>query len=359
MASRLDDVSADQVKARHHKWLAAPEVGPKYWGLGTLIFLDAQQGTGKSLLTVDLAAAVTKGLSWPDRDKSTMKPANVFFSNVEDDEDADIVPRLVAAGADRKRVKFPRDIKGDAGEPLDQLYFPRDLEAFESYIQRRKIKLAVIDPAGSHMKLRPGVTPLLVQLRNIANKHECTIILIRHIPEYLLNKPAGTRGAGGYEVASNARMGYDLLKDVRNTHRVFLRHGKNNWTRPAPNRAFNREDVTVEIDGGQFETTHLVWESREIGFEEIAANLEYEMKKDSKTTITDWLDRKLLASGDQGVERKKLMTDAEAAGFTSRAIDRASKDLEVVKRNTGRPRETGGVVRVSYWYHKDYAPVGS
>lgn len=358
--ARLTAVSADKVKARHHKWLAAPPIGPTYWGLGTLTFLDAQQGTGKSLVTIDLTAAVTRGWAWPDGGKSTMRPGNVLLSNVEDDEDADQVPRLIAAGADLKRVKFAKDIFSDDDEP-HQLYFPADLEPFEDFIKANRIKLAVIDPAISHMKLRHGLTPTLVRLREIAKAHECTIILIRHIPGYLLMKPAGLRGGGGHEVASNARMGYDLLIDEaarRNgVKRVFLRSGKNNWTEDQPPRAFFIRKTVTEIEDSEFVVPRIGWEERVIPEEEILASLEYELKKDAKTTITDWLERKLLAAGDLGVERKKLMDDAISAGFTSRAIDRASKDLEVVKRNTGRPRESGGVVRVAYWYHKDYAPV--
>lgn len=361
MASRLTALSADKVAPRHHKWLAAPPVGPHYWGLGTLTFLDAQQGTGKSLLTVTLTAAVTRGESWPDGGKSTMRPGNVLLSNVEDDEDADQVPRLIAAGADMKRVKFAKDIFSDDEAEPHQLFFPADLVPFEAFIKANRIKLAVIDPAISHMRLRHGLTPTLVKLRNIAREHECTIILVRHIPGYLLQKPPGQRGGGGYEVASNSRMGYDLLRDEaareNGIKRVFLRSGKNNWDEDAPNRAFTINKATVEIEGSDFDVPLIEWEAREIPEKEILDNLEAEMKKDSKTTITDWLERKLLAAGDLGVERKKLMTDAEAAGFTSRAIDRASKDLGVVKRNTGRPRASGGVQRIAFWYHPDFAPV--
>lgn len=361
MASRLTALSADKVKARHHKWLAAPAIGPTYWGLGTLTFLDAQQGTGKSLLTVTLTAAVTRGLAWPDGEKSTMKPGNVLLSNVEDDEDADQVPRLIAAGADMKRVKFAHDIFTDDEEEPHQLFFPTDLVPFEAFIKANRIKLAVIDPAISHMRLRHGLTPTLVKLRNIARENDCTIILVRHIPEYLLNKGPGQRGGGGYEVASNSRMGYDLLRDEtakeKGIKRVFLRSGKNNWTTDQPSRAFTIQEATVQIEGAAFNVPRVEWEARIIPEKEILASLEYEMKKPNKTTIAEWLERKLLAAGDLGVERKKLMADAEAAEFTSRAVDRASQDLGVVKRNTGRPRESGGVQRVAFWYHPDYAPV--
>ena len=75
--------------------------------LGKLTILDGDPGLGKSVLTLTLAAHVTRGWSMPFEEREPgveCEPAGVVLLSAEDGLDDTIRPRLDAAGADVERV---------------------------------------------------------------------------------------------------------------------------------------------------------------------------------------------------------------------------------------------------------------
>ena len=65
--------------------------------------LDGDPGTGKSFVTIDLAARVSAGAAMPGGEPSA-PPASVLVLNAEDDARDTIRPRVTAAGGDPDRV---------------------------------------------------------------------------------------------------------------------------------------------------------------------------------------------------------------------------------------------------------------
>ena len=84
----------DRIPIRPIHWLWRP-----YLACGKLALLDGDPGAGKSLLTADLAARLTRGGRMPDG-AWRRKKANVLFLNAEDGLDDTLRPRLDPAGAD-------------------------------------------------------------------------------------------------------------------------------------------------------------------------------------------------------------------------------------------------------------------
>jgi putative DNA primase/helicase len=81
----------DRIPVRPIHWLWRP-----YLACGKLALLDGDPGAGKSLLTADLAARLTRGGRMPDGNWRRKK-ANVLFLNAEDALDDTLRPRLDAA----------------------------------------------------------------------------------------------------------------------------------------------------------------------------------------------------------------------------------------------------------------------
>lgn len=68
---------------------------------GKVTLVEGDPGLAKSLLTLDLAARITKGKPMPDG--SSSQPGAVILTNAEDGLDDTVRPRLEAAGADLNR----------------------------------------------------------------------------------------------------------------------------------------------------------------------------------------------------------------------------------------------------------------
>jgi hypothetical protein len=88
------------VQPQRVEWLWAGRI-PR----GKLTIIDGDPGLGKSVLTVDLAARVSRGYPMPDGEPGEdREPAGVLILSAEDGLEDTIVPRLVAAGADLSRI---------------------------------------------------------------------------------------------------------------------------------------------------------------------------------------------------------------------------------------------------------------
>ena len=128
---------------------------PGYFPLGKLILLAGDGGHGKSSLTLAPGSRLDRGLSCLGLGYKPLLPADVLLIQCEDDYADTVVPRLLAAGADRKRVYRVDGVRGPDGKvlPFSLAYY----EAMERELEARpNIRLVVIDPAGAYIG-RSGV----------------------------------------------------------------------------------------------------------------------------------------------------------------------------------------------------------
>src|SRR5262245_54814039 len=82
--------------------------------LGKLTLIAGEAGLGKSQVSIAMAAAVTTGGEWPCSE-SRAPQGNVVILSAEDGVADTIVPRLMAAGADLKRVHIINAVKDAYG----------------------------------------------------------------------------------------------------------------------------------------------------------------------------------------------------------------------------------------------------
>jgi len=132
---RLSSVRPAATKWIWYPWLPA----------GTLTILDGDPGLGKSTLTLDLAARLTRGATLPFEETGSGEPesaANVLLLSAEDDAARTIQPRLLAAGADLDRVHLLGTVRDALGERMPEL--PGDLDAALTRIPG--VRLVVVDP---------------------------------------------------------------------------------------------------------------------------------------------------------------------------------------------------------------------
>lgn len=154
----------------------------KFWlALKKLHILAGAPGQGKTTLALNMAATVTIGGSWPDGTRCAA--ANILIWSGEDDPADTLLPRLLAAGADRDRCFFVQGARLD-GEilPFDPA---RDLGRLrEAIAEISGVSLLIVDPVVSAVtgdshkngEVRRALQPLV----DLADACNCAVLGITH-----------------------------------------------------------------------------------------------------------------------------------------------------------------------------------
>ena len=139
---------------------------PDWLALGKFHLLAGAPGQGKTTIAMGMAATVTIGGRWPDG--SCCEAGNVLIWSGEDDYTDTLLPRLIAAGADRSRVFFVDGTRtGNAVRPFDPSTDTRTLK--DAIEKIGSVRLIVIDPVSTavagdshkNTEVRRGLQPLV------------------------------------------------------------------------------------------------------------------------------------------------------------------------------------------------------
>jgi len=189
-----------QAGAQPINWLWEP-----YLLRGKLVILDGDPGVGKSLLTVDIAARLSRGGLLPDG-RPSARPHVTLFLSAEDEVGDTIRPRAESAGADLERLVH---LDSESGEPLQ---FPADLPDLEVIIHDHHADLVVIDPLMAFLPQEVAVNSdqsvrrVLNKFAALADRTDCTLLLVRHLRKRESSK-ALHRGLGTMGIIGAARAG--------------------------------------------------------------------------------------------------------------------------------------------------------
>ncbi len=196
----LADVESREITWLWHKWL------PR----GAITILDGDPGLGKSTVTIDLAARVSRGWEMPPAGGPCCgaEPESVLILNAEDDPGNTIRPRLEAAGADLTRVHlFDRVETGTIQRPP---ILPFDLERVKDEIKAREVALVIVDPFLAFLDGEidahkdQDVRRCLHRLKEIAQETGAAILLVRHLNK-MGHNTAMYRGGGSIGITGAAR----------------------------------------------------------------------------------------------------------------------------------------------------------
>jgi hypothetical protein len=177
--------------------------------LGKLTLLDGDPDLGKSLLTLDLAARLSRGHVMPDGSQSFKGVAGTVLLSAEDGIADTIRPRLEQAGGDPTRIVALEGIVARKGS-LPAMPSLEDLDAIEAAVRMVDAKLIVVDPIMAY--LPSGVSAfkdqevrrLLGPLVQLINRLGVALICVRHLNKDT-NKPSLYRGGGTIGFSGAAR----------------------------------------------------------------------------------------------------------------------------------------------------------
>ncbi len=324
-------VLLSDVVPTHVEWLWAGRIP-----LGKITMLEGDPGTGKSTLTLEIAARVSKGEALPGGEPN--EPRGVVLWTAEDDLADTVAPRLAAAGADMSRIGSREFVTGERWEcrppTLD------DEEALRADIVRVDAALVVIDPlvafipSGTNIYNDLEVRQVLARLAKLAEGMGVAVVLVRHLHKRARGNPIYA-GGGSIGFAGAARSVLLCAKDPDDAtgKRRVLAWSKGNLSEEAPALAFRLETEDkvgrVVWDG---ETHHsaawLLW----------GANHLQPAPGDAAREFLSGF----LAHGSQ--PSLDVLAAAAAAGISEGTLRRAAKGLGI------RPDRDGfGRGSVVYW----------
>lgn len=312
---RFSEVDPEEVS-----WLWQP-----YIPLKKLTILEGDPGQGKTYLMLALAAAVTQGHSFPDQKGRVPPPhmnwGTVLYMSAEDDMADTLVPRAIAAGANRERLI---EVSGwSNGGDVEPFSFAQ-LALLSEAIGDTKARLVIVDPIQGFIGEKVDthrtneVRPIMSQLRNIAEYHRCAILLIRHLTKGI--GKALYRGQGSVDFTAAARSVLVVAESLEDETKKVMAHEKSSLAPKGASLVFQITD-----DGFRW-----------CGVSGVSADeLVHQQpvkEQHQRREAASWLEESL-GDGEQQVEILKM--EAEANDLAWRTIRRAKLALGVVSFKRG------------------------
>jgi putative DNA primase/helicase len=206
-------VSLSGIEPRSVEWL-----WPDRIPLGMFSLLAGNPGVGKSTIAFTIAAIVSNGGKWPFSDQNAA-PGEVIILTSEDDAQYTIVPRLIAAGADRSRIHMIQSVMRPHEETVVNapLLLSKDMHQLHGALEQYpNTRLMIFDPISAYLGVKDShrdsdVRQVLGPLTDLAAQHGVAVLGITH-----LNKAAGSsaiaRFMGSTGIIAAARSAYMALK---------------------------------------------------------------------------------------------------------------------------------------------------
>lgn len=341
---------ASSIRPKRQIWLYQDRIS-----VGTISALAGRGGTGKTTWAVDIVAQLSTGKL---AGEFYGTPRNCLIWSGEDPWDKVLVPRLIAAGADRDRVgqlSIAEAVDGMSQEVTPKL--PLDVAAFGAAIAETDAALVVIDPIASTMSgdlhREADVRTALDSLARVAAATGAVVMFVRHFGKGGGN--ATDKMSGNHAFRDACRSVFLFAADDESGLTV-VSQDKGNYAADQESFAFRLEPVTVATDDGDTSVARVV----DLGASEITVDDvinrqpggsveefdEHDYADDFKTS---WLYDYLAAAQKASAEVRPK--DAVAVG-ADKGISRASVFRLFSKlANAGLAESVDGTAfpRVTHW----------
>jgi hypothetical protein len=291
--------------------------------LRAVTIIDGNPGLGKSTVTTDIAARVSRGWAMPPAGGpcDDAAPAGVLLLSAEDDPETTIRPRLDAAGADACRIHLLEAIRrGDAATPP---VLPWDLDILEEQIRRLGVVLVVIDPFLAYLDgaidshRDQDVRRCLHRLKDLAERTGAGIVLIRHLNK-LHGGSAMYRGGGSIGIIGAARSALCVGRDPDDPGTCVLAPVKCNLA-AMPRALRYRLEPTADV-------ARIGW----MGECDLLADDILDQQASTKQTPAQRCAGALAVLLEHGAMPSALIErELDKQGYSDRSIKAARKQLEV------------------------------
>jgi hypothetical protein len=293
---------------------------------------------GKGQIAAFIAAAVTAAIALPC-DEGSAPQGHVIWFNAEDGERDTILPRLIAAGADPKRVHFVNSAR--IGGKNKTFSLATDLRLLRKAIEKiGNVVLVIIDPVSAYVgvgkvdgRSATDVRGVLTPLKDIAEELHFAAIGIAHFNKKDDVKSALLRVSDSIAWVAAARHVYAVIDDPEDKNSRLFVKAKNNL---APDKKALRYGMGVRTVGRDaklgvdINAPFIVWHPQHVEItanEAMAAAGGHTAKREAKEFLLERLEAGPAKADD-------IIEEAKQDGIAKRTLDRAKKELGIKSRKT-------------------------
>jgi putative DNA primase/helicase len=315
-AGEITTVKGSEIRLRAVRFLDSAGMIP----LRSITVAFGPAGLGKTVYGLAVCAKVTAG-SMDGLDD----PAPVLISSQEDDAEAVLAPRLIAAGADMERVHF-----------VSGLSLPSQVPALRARAKTLGARLVLIDPIAAHLDSAidshkdAGVRTALAPLAEMATELDSSVLVICHPNKATsstgLNRLSGS-GAFGNAPRSVIVFGLDPADpDGEAGNQRIIGHLKCNVGKKAPSISAELVSKIVDTEDGSaaVPTLRINGLSNVSGEEVLSAPTGEE--RTERDEARQFLEGIL---SNNRVRTKEIEAAAKSAGHHWRTVERAKKELGI------------------------------
>lgn len=321
-------VRGDAVELKRIKWL-----WPTWIPLGKVTVLAGNPGVGKSLITLDIAARVTKGAELPAANGVNATTGQVVIISGEDDKADTIVPRFLAAGGNPKRLHVLEGVpaRDKHGKPYLRPWTLKEIGYLRRVLEKevRHCRLVIIDPisafmAGTDAHKNADVRGLLLPVAKLAADTGAAILVVTHLRKG--EGAAWEKVVGSLALVAAARVGIVVAKDQSDPHRRIVAPIKNNL---APEMGA----LSYYIDENENGQPVVLWQDRmvEVDVDDLVTRKDPEQLSLAEE-VKDWL-REELSEGP--VEVSTIFKRGKEFSYSKDQLRRARVQIGARYRRVG------------------------
>jgi putative DNA primase/helicase len=288
---------------------------------------------GKGQIAAFISAAVTAAIALPC-DEGNAPQGNVVWFNAEDGERDTVLPRLIAAGADPKRIHFVNGARISGENKTFSLV--TDLRLLRKAIERiGNVVLVIIDPVSAYLgvgkvdgRSATDVRGVLTPLKNMAEEVHVAVIGIAHFNKKDDIKSALLRVSDSIAYVAAARHVYAVLDDPEDKNNKLFVKAKNNLARDTKALRYGMGVRKVGHDaklGVDIEAPFIVWHSQHVDIsanEAMAAAGGHTAKREAREFLLEHLEAGPVKFDD-------IVDAAKQEGIAEKTLRRAKKDLGI------------------------------
>lgn len=299
---------------------------------GKLTLLVGDPGVGKSMLTIDLAARISRGAAFPD---GSQAPGGAVIVLTAEDGVADTVrPRLDAMMGDPTRVFVLTGIRTSADSTPGHFQLTTDLPHLEHAITEHNAVLVVIDPLSAYLGEKDSykdaeVRRVLGPLSMMAERTGVAVVGIMHLNKNEQRK-ALYRALNSIAFVAAARAVFAVAEDPDTEGRVLFLPLKMNIASKPPGLAYR-------LDGPR-----IAWDTEPVTADAESAlrGADLPEERAERVQAVEVL-KELLQAGSMKAEAVKK--EASVAGVSERTLYRAKAALKV------KAHRVGGLGSAGWW----------